>query len=232
MKKLISLLSLIAMMFVVVPVGAVAKSSSSAGTMYGTINVEESDWIQKSDKSGYYITQKYTVTKTNASGYVYIAFLETLNVKITQVVDDGAFEIVGDYVTTQQDGYNARVYVFKLRSGTSINKETELATVMAEIVDPNNKNCNLSYAPLSTQCSNVNGKYFDNNGKLVTEDEYKAACEGTNPVNPSNPDDEPNNKPDNPQTGNVVPYIAIAGGLAAIAGVYFISKKSNKIYKI
>ncbi len=237
MKRLTIILSLIAMMFCIVPIKVEADVRTTKGTKYGDITVDESAWTSKPG-GGYYITQEYTVTKTNASGYVFIAFTEDLNVKITNVVTDGAFEKVGDFVDTKIDGFNARVYVFKLKSGTSINGATKLATVTADIVDPSNKSCVLNYSPLGTTCTNSYEKYFDDKGKLVTEDEYKAACEsgGTPSTNP--PDDEPNTPPaenpsgDNPQTGSVIPYIAIGGGLAAIAGVYFISRKSNKMYRI
>lgn len=229
MKKLTIILCCVAMMFCVIP------KVDAADQKYG-ITVAESDWTAKTG-GGYYINQVYSITKTNGAGYVYLTLLENLNVKITQVVASDAFEIVGDYVAVE----NGRVYVLKTKSGAAINgTKTELMTVVADIVDPKNKSCDLSYAPLDTNCSNINGKYFDNNGKLVTEDEYKKACEGTTPTNPENPGDDPNdpsgpnnsNNPKNPQTGSVIPYIAIGGGLAAIAGVYFVSRKSNKMYKI
>ena len=53
------------------------------------------------------------------------------------------------------------------------------------------------------------------------------ACEGYTPSE-SNPTDVPNS----PDTGSVVPYVAIGGGLVAIAAVYLYSRKSNKVYKI
>ena len=53
---------------------------------------------------------------------------------------------------------------------------------------------------------------------------YEEVCEGVTP-------DEPD-VPDTPNTGNPIPYIAVGGGLIAIAGVYFYSRKSNRMYKI
>ena len=68
-------------------------------------------------------------------------------------------------------------------------------------------------------------KYFDNNYKEVTETEFEEACNGKTP--PVDTD-----VPNSPDTGSVIPYIAVGGGLVAIAGVYLYSRKANKVYKI
>lgn len=224
MKKVNFIFSVMAALLLFIP-GVDAKEmkqKQSTNTRdYGTITVMETDGWEEKTGGGYYINQEYSVTKTNKAGYVYIEFLETKNVKVTSVLPESSFEIAKGPIKTS----TGVVYVFKLKSGTSISAKTKLATVTADIVDANDKSCNLSFSPLGTVCSNDNGIYFDKNGKEVTEDEYKASCEGV-PVEP----DEPNNV--NPPTGSVIPYVAVLGGLASIAGVYFFSKKSNKMYKI
>lgn len=221
MKNLKILVSVIAVLFMFMPVvnaKDMKQKSSSNSRDYGTITVMETDGWEEKTGGGYYINQEYSVTKTNGAGYVYIEFLETKNVKVTSVLPESAFQIVKGPIKTS----TGVVYVFKLKAGTSISTKTKLATVTADIVDPSDKSCNLSYSPLGTVCSNDNGVYFDKTGKEVTEEEYKTSCEGV-----SEPDE-----PNNPSTGSVVPYVAVLGGLVAICGVYAFSKKSNKMYRI
>ena len=66
---------------------------------------------------------------------------------------------------------------------------------------------------------------LDDNGNAISEEEYNQVCGNT-----TTPGD--NNDVPSPETGSVVPYIAIGGGLLAIVAVYFFSKRSNKVYKI
>ncbi len=63
-------------------------------------------------------------------------------------------------------------------------------------------------------CKIVNGKYYGKNGTEVTAEVYEAEC-----VN-------------NPQTGNFVPYVVIVAGIALAVGVFTISRKNTKLYKI
>ncbi len=226
MKKIFMLLCLVSVMFASLPVRV---SAAPMDTTYQTEveTVKDSngnEWHTNSDGSKM-ILKDFYVGKTNAAGYVYMAFRENINVKIRAVTVGDEFEQVGEYIPLE----NGRAYIFKLKNGTSINKKTKLAQVAADIVDPKNSQCKLDYTPYGTICSETNGKYFDDKGALVTEDEYNAACDGV--TTPDNPNDIPNN-PDNPKTGNIIPYVAVGGGLLAIAGVYFISKKSNKMYRL
>lgn len=66
----------------------------------------------------------------------------------------------------------------------------------------------------SYTCKVVNGKYYGKNGTEVTAEVYEAEC-----VN-------------NPQTGNFVPYVVIIAGIALAVGVFTISRKNTKLYKI
>lgn len=63
-------------------------------------------------------------------------------------------------------------------------------------------------------CKIVDGKYYGKNGTEVTAEVYNAEC-----IN-------------NPQTGNFVPYIVIIAGIALAIGVFTISRKNTKLYKI
>lgn len=63
-------------------------------------------------------------------------------------------------------------------------------------------------------CKIVDGKYYGKNGTEVTAEVYEAEC-----VN-------------NPQTGSFVPYVVIIAGIALAVGVFTISRKNTKLYKI
>ena len=63
-------------------------------------------------------------------------------------------------------------------------------------------------------CKIVDGKYYGKNGTEVTAEVYETEC-----VN-------------NPQTGSFVPYVGIIAGIALAVGVFTISRKNTKLYKI
>ncbi len=63
-------------------------------------------------------------------------------------------------------------------------------------------------------CKVVDGTYYGEDGSEVTAEEYAAQCVS------------------NPQTGNFVPYIVIIAGIALAVGVFTISRKNTKLYKI
>ena len=220
MKKITILLSVIGILFAVLPLNVSAaelKEKSRRDTQfYGKVTVMETDgWDDKQD-GGKFITQEYYVTKTQG-GYVYIRLLETSNVKITSILPGSNFTKVKEI---RVDGGVDVV----LKAKSTISSRTQLITVLADIVDPSQTNCVLNYSPLGVSCLHIDDLYLDKNGNEVSEAEYNEVCNGV-----TTPGDVPS---DNPSTGNPIPYIAVGGGLLAIAGVYFFSRKSNKFYKI
>ena len=223
-KCLLLMVSLLAFLIVnPTAVRAMHVNSEENTSLYGTITVEESDSWETADDGSKYTTQIYYVTKTSSSNYVYIELLETNNVKISKQVVGSNFEIVSQKET--EDGV---AYLLKAKS--NISAKTELITVVADIVDPSKKECRVDYSPLGLSCAVFENNYFDKDGNEVSEEEQKASCEGV-PVEDPTPPDDPNDVPA-PDTGSVIPYIAVGGGLVAIAGVYLYSRKTNKVYKI
>lgn len=225
MKKITIILSVIGLLLAFVPMNASAAEMKqvSEGTVryYGTLTVMESSGWESKPNGDKYITQVYYVTQT-VGGYVYIDLTETTNVKITSVLPSANFELVRDETTDT----GRRVL---LKAKGTVTGKTEAFTLMADIVDPSLNECKISYSPLGVSCIKLEDKsgntlYLDKNGNSVTKEQYDQVCEG---VTPGEPD-----IPDTPNTGNPIPYIAVGGGLIAIAGVYFYSKKSNKMYKI
>ncbi len=213
MKKFIVMLSLIAIMVGLMPISAKADT-------YYDVSPEQSEWIAK-DGGGYYINKKFSVSKT-IGGFVYITMIETNNVEITGEMVGTNFELVN-----KEETANGVAYLLKLKDGVTLSGSTEAITVVANIVDPDKKECELDYSPQGLSCVEFGGNYFDKDGNNVSAQEYEASCNGT-PTTPTNPSDVPNT----PDTGSVIPYIAIGGGLVAILGVYLYTRKSNKVYKI
>lgn len=66
----------------------------------------------------------------------------------------------------------------------------------------------------SYTCRVVGGKYYGKNGNEVTEAVYNAECVS------------------NPQTGSSMPYLVIVAGIVLAVGVFTISRKNTKLYKI
>ena len=186
---------------------------------YGTVTIDETEW-QSDNNGGYTINQTYYVTKTN-NGYVYLKLIETDNVEVDDnVITSSAFDLLYKY-----DTENGVAFLFKAKG--NVTSKTEVFTVVARIVDPNVKRCNLSYAPQNIPtCGVVGNLYFDRNGNNVSEAEYRSSCEGYTAPEPGT------DLPNTPDTGSVVPYVAIGGGLVAIGAVYAYSRKKNKVYKI
>ncbi len=216
MKKLMGLLSLIAIMLCILPANVSADSKSVNIPAYGTLTIDETPWTSENKV----VTQVYSITKSGP--ITAITIIPVLNVSNVKITASSYFDIIDEQ--TGSDG-SVTVYL-KAKNGTGVNgTKTELLTAVADGNDNiPSEGCNLSYSPISLNCSTkVEGYYFDDNGNSITEEEYKEACEGVVP---------PSNDVPSPDTGSVVPYIAVGGGLIAIAGVYLYSRKSNKVYKI
>ncbi len=220
MKKLTIILSVIGLLLAVLPMNASAADMkqvyNSTVRYYGTLSVMETEGWEDRPDGGKYITQVAYVTET-VGGYVYLDLLETTNTKIDKILPSASFELVKDEAIE-----NGRRVLFKAKG--NISGKTEVFTLTADIVDPSLKECKITYSPLGVGCITLEDKsgntlYLDKNGNSVSKEKYEEVCEGTV-------------IPDTPNTGNPIPYIAVGGGLLAIAGVYFYSKKSNKMYKI
>lgn len=216
MKKISIILSVIGLLLMSVPMKASAAEMkevmSSTVKYYGTLTVmESSGWETKPD-GGKYVTQVVYVTKA-VGGYVYLDIVP----KIDKILPSASFELVNS-----EDTANGKRVL--LKSKGTVSGKTEAFTVTADIVSE----CKISYSPLGVSCITIEDKagntiYLDKNGNSITHEQFTEVCEGGT----SEPD-----VPDTPDTGNPIPYIAVGGGLIAIAGVYFYSRKSNKMYKI
>ena len=213
MKRFLVMLSLVVASIIFIP--------NVYADRYYNITVEESEW-QTSQDGQVVENATYYVDKT-IGGYVYFEIIEDKNVK----VDPNPNNIVTgpnfDKISAQKTD-NGMLVLFKAKDGVTINSKTEVFTILVSIVDPSIKECKLNFSPYGLSCAQIEGHYFDANGNEVTAEQQAASCEGYVAEEPD--------VPNSPQTGSVIPYIAIGGGLAAIALVYLYSRRSNKVYKI
>ena len=178
----------------------------------GDITYEYTEGSDKERTWSFYLT-----VGSNDFDYVYMLITPT-NVSIDGVSTDTSsflplntipetggtllYEVAGDLEAGD------RVLLYQIVTTNTSDEDCQI------IVSPNELNCSV----------NIPGIYFDNNGNVISEEEYQEVCGNTTP---ENPDDIPS-----PETGSVVPYVAIGGGLLAIVVVYLFSRKSNKVYKI
>ena len=118
----------------------------------------------------------------------------------------------------------------KFKSDTSVSGATFTIATLKFKVDNTAEKCAVQLIPCYTDgtyscgnvvqvteqqiCKVVNGKYYGKDGSEVTADVYTEQCVT------------------NPQTGNFVPYVVIIAGIALAVGVFTISRKNTKLYKI
>ena len=183
---------------------------------YGTIQAGDATWKYSNEAEG---EKTWTFSFSTSSSYIYFQLVpSSVDIESVSVnTGDGFVPIIPDKIS----GGIQPVLI------QSANSRATTLTVTVITTDTADKGCMLDVAPQELSCTVVNGLYFDDDGNNVTEEQYNEICGGVVPT----PDDDPNDIP-NSETGSVVPYIAIGGGLLAIVGVYLISRKSNKVYKI
>ena len=225
MKKIIVILGLVASFMLVMPMSAHAAafvdndgdgvyendSTISVGR-YGTIAAGDFTWTYSDEEAG---EKTWTISFDVTSGYNYVYF--TL-VPSFITIDSVSVSSGSNYVLANQaSSSNGTTVFFESTSGGKL----ELTVVTTDTAD---EGCLLNISPLNLDCSvSIPGYYFDDNGKSITQEEYNQVCSNT---------DTPQDIPNSPDTGSVVPYVAIGGGLMAIVIVYLLSKKSNKVFKI
>ena len=216
MKKILSVLCVSAMVFLM-PFVVKAASTTHEVPAYGTVTIDETPWTQESGV----VTQVYSITKSGP--FVAITIIPTRNVSNVRILDSSSFSIVKNI--NNEDG--SVTVLLKANNGTGASGKTELMTVVADGGGTiATEGCVLDFSPINLNCSTeIEGFHFDNNGNSITEEEFEEACSGKTP--PTGTD-----VPNSPDTGSVIPYIAIGGGLIAVAGVYLYSRKANKVYKI
>ena len=227
MKKNIILFGLLAMMLFSVPFkvnaavsftdnngdGVYESSASISAGQYGTIAAGDFTWRYSDEDNG---EKTWTISFSTNKKFIYISLVPAF-VSIDSVSVEGS-----GFVKANQSSLGEGMVGLLIEN---TNSSSAKLTITVITTDTSDKGCMLSVSPLNLNCDvSVPGFYFDNNGNVITEEEYNEVCGNTTPENPN---DVPNS-----ETGSVIPYVAIGGGLLAIAAVYLISRKSNKVFKI
>ena len=193
--------------------GTYESSDSISVGQFGTIAAGDFTWRYSDEEAG---EKTWTITFSTNRPFIYLSLVPAF-VEINSVSVSGT-GFVKAAQPTSGDGM-----VDLLIQNTNSGSATLTITVIT--TDTADEGCQLNISPIDLDCSvNVPGFYFDDDGNEITADEYEEACGAPAP---SDPNDVPNS-----QTGSVVPYVAIGGGILAIVVVYLFSRKSNKVYKI
>ena len=228
MKKNIMLLSVLATLLFALPstVSAAVSFEDTDGDgtyensdvisvgQFGTIAVGDMTWeyVEGSDEE-----KLWTISFETSHPFIYFS-LVPVSVSIDSVNVSGNGFVLADQESAG-DGM-IDILIENANSGSG------MVTVTIVTTDTADEGCQLNISPLNLDCSvNIPGIYFDDNGNEITAEEYQEVC--GNATTPDDPNDIPNS-----ETGSVVPYVAIGGGLLAIVALYLFSRKSNKVYKI
>lgn len=229
MKKNILLLGVLAALLLTLPIqvhavpvsfvdpdqdGTYENEAEISVGRYGTIAAGDMTWRYSDQEAG---EKTWTISFDTSSPFIYLslvpAFISIDSVSVTgtgfaNAAQDSSGDGMVDLLIENMNNGSARV------------------TINVITTDEAEEGCILNLQPLNLDCSvSIPGFYFDNNGNAITAEEYNTVCGNVTP--PDDPNDVPNS-----ETGSVVPYVAIGGGLLAIAAVYLISRKANKVYKI
>lgn len=223
MRKFIVILGLVATFMLVMPMsvhaaafvdndrdGVYENDSAISVGRYGSVAAGDMTWTYSDEEAG---EKTWTISFDVTSGYNYVYFtLVPSFITIDSVsVSSGSNFVLAD----QEKTTNGTTVFFESTSGGRL----ELTVVTTDTAE---EGCLLNISPLNLDCSvNIPGYYFDDNGKAITQEEYNQVCSNTS-----------QDIPNSPETGSVVPYFAIGGGLIAIVAVYLLTRKSSKVYKI
>ncbi len=235
MRKNIILLGLLAMMILATPVNTYAAVSFADDNKDGTyesvedISAGQYGTIAKGDYTWRYSnTEKkektWTISFDTTKPFIYIALVPSyLSIDSVKVSGTG-FALASQKAI---EGGSTGLLI------ENTNKSSAELTITVITTDTSDEGCILNVSPLNLNCSvSISGFYFDNDGNAISETEYNEVCGNTTPGNPDqNPNDVPNDVP-NSETGSVIPYVAIGGGLLGMAVLFMISRKSNKVFKI
>lgn len=234
MKKFSLMLVIVSVLFCSIPIKAdaatsftkvgdkyVSQQDVSAGGKYGVYKKGDVSYQYIDENAGIKKWEFYLTANTTLS-YVYIQ-LVPYAIEI-QDVQAGA-------IMFNKLSFNDNKLLLEVKSPNSVKSGDKVLLFTVTTKDTSDEGCNLGTNPqVVNNCDVINGIYFDKNGKKVTAEEYNASCNGTT-QKPDDPTDDPNDIP-NPKSGSVVPYVAIGGGLLAVAGVYLYSRKANRMYKL
>lgn len=185
---------------------------------YGTIKTGDGQYVYTDQANG---IKKWTfyLTVAEDTSSIYLGL-------VPNQLDIQSIEVGSDFMKVTEkevDGVTNVLLTATTSGGVKANSRVLLFTVTTK--DLADEDCVLAFSPLAINpCDVIEGNYYDDEGNIVSKAEYDKVCSDKTVTIP---EDE-----ENPQTGSVIPYVAIGGGMLAIAGVFLYSRKSNKMYKL
>ncbi len=226
MKKRIGL-SLLAMLCVIV---LPLKASAASGEIFGSTSQTMASGTTTENGNTVTIQNRGENTKiylganvTSGTLTEYNAHLELSNSNFTF----SSFTRESGWTGTIAPSTDGKGIDINLKSTTGITGRGLVATITLKVSDsaPSTETCTMTLqtaeaetpvTPETPKCKVENGKYYDANGNEVSQEAYNASCTTA----------------ENPQTGNFLPYTIIIAGILVAVGLYFITKKNNKIYHV
>jgi len=122
-----------------------------------------------------------------------------------------------------QSGSNI-TFEFTNRNGVSAGNTVLVAGITYRVDNPAQE-CGIVFTntsagdptpePTNPVCRVENGTYYCKDAQACTKEKYESEC-----------------TPDNPQTGNFVPYLVVLAGLGVAGAFYFVTRKKAKIYNV
>lgn len=175
------------------------------------------------NKAGQNITDKYPeINQGEWQGYTVIGFW---TVKLEEGATDencGKLCVLVDYKATKENS-----------TATAIDRNNVESLGCAEIHPIAQENPKI--------CVIENGTYYDKNGNVVTEEEYKKQCSKTCVVENGTyydkngnivTEEEYNKQCNPPETGSFASYAVLAAGAFIALSAITIAKKHNKFYRV
>lgn len=238
MKKFLVILTTIASVALIMPVrvqaaepqgfsdtdgdGVYVNDSAISAGRYGSFAAGDITWTYNddSDETDGVKTWNFYLTVGSVDwDYLYMSFTP-VGIEIDSITPGSS-----NFLLVDQDTTSAGSTSILVQQTRDLEEGDRVLLFTIRTVDTSDDECRLSFSPLNLDCSvNIPGIYFDNDGNEISAEEYEEVCGNTTP-------EDPNDVP-NSETGSVIPYVAIGGGLIAIVAVYLFSRKSNKVYKI
>jgi len=224
-KKVFSLV--FAMVLVMLPL--TVNAADFTGTIFGS----EDEAMTKTTLNNATITCPKSADGKTATCYIGIRVTSgtaknvTIEGTLTNMTYDD-IEMMGnwDYDKTPQQSGNNITFSFSNKTGTTAGNQVLMAKV-TYTVNNTAQNCGIKFNNVSSEtptptpepekkpCRTEDGKYYCKDANECTKAEYETQC-----------------IPENPQTGSVIPYVVVLGGLGVAGALYFVTRKKAKIYHV
>ncbi len=222
MKKIFGFV--VAMLVVMIPM--TVHADSFGGTVFGS----EDQAMTKTTLNNASITCPKSADGKTATCYIGVRVTsgtaKSFKVEATlkNMTFDSYEELNGwSMKSPTQSGSNI-AYEFTNRSGVAAGN-TVLVVGITYRVNNAAEECGITFTntsatdpdpePTNPVCRVENGNYYCKDAQACTKEKYESEC-----------------TPENPQTGNFIPYVVVLAGLGVAGAFYLVTRKKAKIYHV